>query len=1683
MMMNDIYQLIADIVRLIVELIESRPSRRAPIVITALLLIGILLAGAYFRFVGIDWDEQQHLHPDERFLTMVEAAIQLPKNIGQYFDSQTSPLNPYNNNFGLFVYGDLPIVFTKVVAAGLDSLCYNTPAHACIDQNNNNPFSYSDYGHVYLLGRVLSALFDLGTLIWLFLIARKLYDVRIALLATALGAAAVLNIQQAHFFTVDTFATFFVAATFYFIVRLSETNSWKDTIAVGLGAGMSLACRINVAPIAGIIGLALLLPIARRANWRERLADRVQAAALRLVIAALVGFIAFRIFQPYAFNGLFAFDQRFRDNMDYISKLVSGEITAPPDVQWTDRAPIVFPLINMVVWGLGIPLGLTAWLGWAFAGLEMAKKKRWLSHLLPWMWVAGYFAWQGSQWVKSMRYLLPIYPFLIMFAAVALMALYDWAKNRSRATLPSRWPLAASRLALIVVLLGTYAWAFGFTRIYTQPTTRVVASRWIYENIPTAATLIADQNGSPKQIQLAFPSTMQYLPGGQPIVTAFKIDRDSTLDSIVMHRLIEQYLPGGQPIVTAFEIDRGGTLNSIVLHRLIDTTGRPDLDVVRMSIGTVPDPNSALAQADIEAHVEVSGSLGGEYTFHFTPLTLKAGQTYYAITQLMSGSPLQAESSTLANEHWDDPVPVRVDGRDGFSNYHGEEIQGYNEDDPTKLSQLIGWLDKADFLMLSSNRLYGSIPRQPLRYPMMSEYYRLLFSGQLGFKLIASFESYPTLGPFTFPDQETSQAMGVWPDPTRCPQSNVPQCPQGQINVPLPPAEEAFSVYDHPRVLIFQKTKDFSAQDALAKLGSIPLQYALNGFTPKNETAAPNGLMLDQATWQQQQDASTWSDLFDRNSIVNQAPLVGSIVWYLIVALLGVFAFPIVFAAVPGLRDRGYGVSRVAGLVLVAFTIWLLASFKIVPFTRLTIALAVVALALVGALIAYRQREALKKFWIESRRLIVIEELIFLAAFAIFLFIRLGNPDLWHPAMGGEKPMDFAYLNAIIKSQYFPPYDPWFAGGQITYYYWGFVLIATLIKLIGVIPSIAYNFAIPTLFAMTALGAFCAAFNLVTSHQTPDASRDTSLITNHSSLFTFHLSLRNPIIIGLIAAVFVTFMGNLGETQLLEEHISAIGHEQTQFNTSIRPLQITVDTTAGLIRMATHGDQLNFRAEWWYFTPTRIIPAAEGEAGPITEMPFFTFLYADLHAHMIAMPLTLLALALAIGWLKRVPQRTWSGLGSIALAALVVGALRATNTWDYPTYLVLGSIALLFGTFASESLGSLSTWLRLAVRVGAFIGLSIVFFQPFSRNYATAYTAAEAWNGSLTPLWAYLNVHLLFLFPIVTFMLFEFKRWGWRWWSSLWRLLRAWQLPMALLGAFVVFAGALVLFSKREVILAVEPIAILIMLLIVRPRLSAHKRFWLFVVLLAVGLTLVVEVVVLKGDISRMNTVFKFYIQVWILLGICAAVALGWLADRLEQWSGWGSNVWKTFMWMLVLGSFIYVPLAARGKMLDRFVPTMSPSLNGADYMTQAAYNETGQEFPLKDDYALIQWLQDNVVGTPVIAEGQSPLYHWGGRISINTGLPSIIGWDWHQRQQRSVMPGAAIDDRLNDVRVLYQSTSIGSATDILHHYNVRYIVVGALERSYYPPEGLAKFDQLVALGVLRVAYENEGDKLYEVVR
>ena len=328
---------------------------------------------------------------------------------------------------------------------------------------------------------------------------------------------------------------------------------------------------------------------------------------------------------------------------------------------------------------------------------------------------------------------------------------------------------------------------------------------------------------------------------------------------------------------------------------------------------------------------------------------------------------------------------------------------------------------------------------------MTTLYYKLLFEGKLGFKQVGHFTSFPTVLGVPFNDTG---------------------------------AEEAFSVYDHPEVYIFQKTPEYSEALARSYFDPIDLEHTLQMW-PKQVSAAPTALQFTPEEAQLQQAGGTWREIFDENSPINRSPALSALAWLVMIWLLGLVAFPIAFVALRGLSDRGYGVSKTLGILLLAWLSWIGPSLKLAPYQRGWIALALGLLIVIAVVIIWRRWAAIGEFIRQRRSLLLTEEAIFLALFLLFLLIRIGNPDLWHPARGGEKPMDFAYLNAIIKSTTFPPYDPWQSGGFMSYYYFGFVIVGTLIKLLGIVPWVAYNLVVPTLFALTGVGAFAVVYSLV----------------------------------------------------------------------------------------------------------------------------------------------------------------------------------------------------------------------------------------------------------------------------------------------------------------------------------------------------------------------------------------------------------------------------------------------------------------------------------------------------------------------------------------------------------------------------------------------------------------------------
>jgi uncharacterized membrane protein len=151
------------------------------------------------------------------------------------------------------------------------------------------------------------------------------------------------------------------------------------------------------------------------------------------------------------------------------------------------------------------------------------------------------------------------------------------------------------------------------------------------------------------------------------------------------------------------------------------------------------------------------------------------------------------------------------------------------------------------------------------------------------------------------------------------------------------------------------------------------------------------------------------------------------------------------------------------------------------------------------------------------------------------------------------------------------------------------------------------------------------------------------------------------------------------------------------------------------------------------------------------------------------------------------------------------------------------------------------------------------------------------------------------------------------------------------------------------------------------------------------------------------------------------------------------------------------------------------------DYMAYSTYNDQGQEFDLSEDYHAIQWMQQNIQGSPVIVEGHNPEYRWGSRYSIYTGLPNVLGWRWHQTQQRVASSNNEVDARADAIQQFYTTTDVEYTRQFLQTYQVSYIIVGQLEYAYYAGEGLDKFASLD--GILWQSVYHQGDTtIYEVL-
>ena len=415
-------------------------------------LILILVLSAAFRLTGVNWDQNQHLHPDERFMVMVSNAVSLPQNLVSYFDTKQSPLNPHNAGYSFYVYGDFPLILVKAVSvlSKMDS-----------------------YNGTLIVGRTTSAIFDILTVFLVYLISLRITSKKsTALLSSLLYSISVLPIQLSHFFAVDTFLVFYLVLSLYLLLILFDRRSYFVSVLLGLSFALAVSCKISALLFAPIIVIGYIFILFKKHQ-------NVLKVLLEGIVALIIFCIGIKLFYPYLFAspGLFSIqlNPQLIGNFQELQEWSKPNLYFPPAVMWLNYPRYFYSFINAILWGWGIPLGIFSLISFFVAAIAFRRNQKIiliiLSVLIVWIY-------QMTQLAQPMRYFFPAYPMITVLSGIVLSKILNKQSNKK---------LFYLFLSLIII------WPLAFQTIYQRPHSRVSASSWIYRNIPSGSRIYCEE--------------------------------------------------------------------------------------------------------------------------------------------------------------------------------------------------------------------------------------------------------------------------------------------------------------------------------------------------------------------------------------------------------------------------------------------------------------------------------------------------------------------------------------------------------------------------------------------------------------------------------------------------------------------------------------------------------------------------------------------------------------------------------------------------------------------------------------------------------------------------------------------------------------------------------------------------------------------------------------------------------------------------------------------------------------------------------------------------------------------------------------------------------------------------------------------------------------------------------------
>lgn len=756
-----------------------------------------------------------------------------------------------------------------------------------------------------------------------------------------------------------------------------------------------------------------------------------------------------------------------------------------------------------------------------------------------------------------------------------------------------------------------------------------------------------------------------------------------------------------------------------------------------------------------------------------------------------------------------------------------------------------------------------------------------------------------------------------------------------------------------------------------------------------------------------------------------------AIFWWLILLIVGLITFPLVSRICGRFQDKGYAIAKPLGLLILAYFSWIFPSIKLIKFGYTDVFVSLMLLLVVSLLFGRKHLNWKEMPW----KSIFITEAVFAVAFGVFLFIISHKSDfnvLW-----SEDFMDFGFLNSILRSDYFPPTDPWAAGRSIPYYYGGHVITAVLIIITRIPPQIAYNLAVAMFFSLAVIGAYGLGCNILKGR-----------------------------ISGFITVLFVCITGFISGVFQLGAFF--LGRSVEGYSPTVGPEGYTQVVWPHV-------------AQWFlsfdFVTANRIIPEV------VNHYPYYAYMVGDLHANIMDIPYQLMFVALVFACLDMGgdPVRSCSRSDMILrvlILSLSLGFLMFVNSWSYPVYMGFGVLAILL---LKNDLGKKIVSKLIALI--ALIGLSALIFLPYYLDRGGDTKPKLGVVDERTTLAPFSEIFALFLVAIFSFicvlLLHRYQDRHRHMLSSLQTqqlkgfyirsLWKYWPLAMVIV---ITIATVLIAFLLDfQLLLLIVPMILAPLFYILRSHLKQETKLVLILVISGAFVLFFFEIFFIDDPLSapaeRYNSLLKIYMAIWIVWGIASSYAVVYVFRRLRGQIrlGWG------FVLIILTIAVLIHPIATTTSWASgrySHVEGDRLTLDGLEYL------KTDKPW----DYGAIQWLRENVKGSHVILEAPGEALKYSSQASALTGLPTLLGWEGWEVMWRDTWDLST--ERVPAINTIYQNPGSEEAKAYLKDFNVEYIYIGVMEKDRYGIETLEKFASQTER--YEMVYQNEGVTIYKVI-